>query len=134
MSQNKDFLHPCQTCGACCASYRVSFHWREAEADPDDKNDHSVPLELIEDLDLNRRCMKGTNQKHNPTCAALKGRVGDYVACQIYHNRPSPCRNFSASYENGEKNFRCDEARSKHGLKPLSKQDFIFQDQSTVNI
>ena len=22
--------HPCRTCGACCAFFRVSFHWSEA--------------------------------------------------------------------------------------------------------
>ena len=26
-------MHPCLTCGACCAHFRVSFHW--SEADPD---------------------------------------------------------------------------------------------------
>jgi Fe-S-cluster containining protein len=118
-------LHPCQSCGACCASYRVSFHWREAEADTDDINDHSVPQDFTEDLDLNRRCMKGTNQKHKPTCIALLGRVGESVQCVIYHNRPSPCRIFSASFESGEKNERCDEARAKHGLSPLTKNDFL---------
>ncbi|RBD09468.1 YkgJ family cysteine cluster protein, partial [Xanthomonas oryzae pv. oryzae] len=23
--------HPCLTCGACCAYFRVSFHWSEAD-------------------------------------------------------------------------------------------------------
>ncbi len=117
-------LHPCQTCGACCASFRVSFHWREAEANHDDEFDHSVPQEYTEDLDLNQRCMKGTNAKHNPTCIALMGRVGESAHCIIYQNRPSPCRNFSASFENGHENKRCDEAREKHGLRPLTRKDF----------
>lgn len=117
-------LHPCQTCGACCASFRVSFHWREAEANPDDQSDRSVPLEYTQDLDLNQRCMKGTNDKHRPSCSALMGKVGTSAHCIIYLNRPTPCRNFTASFENGYRNERCDEARAKHGLKSLTSKDF----------
>ena len=117
-------LHPCQTCGACCASYRVSFHWREAEANLDDEFDRSVPQEFTEDLDMNRRCMKGTNAKHNPTCIALVGRVGESAHCIVYQNRPSPCRIFKASFEDGFENVRCDEARAKHGMEPLTKKAF----------
>jgi Fe-S-cluster containining protein len=117
-------LHPCQTCGACCASFRVAFHWREAEANPDDQNDHSVPLEYTEDLDLNQRCMKGTNSKHQPKCVALMGHIGESAHCVIYANRSSACRNFKASYEDGYQNIRCDEARARHGLRPLTKRDY----------
>ena len=120
-------LHPCQTCGACCASYRVSFHWREAEANPEDESDRSVPVEYTEDLDLNQRCMKGTNDKHKPKCISLMGRVGESAHCVIYNNRPGPCRRFSASFENGYQNVRCDEARAKHGLQALVKDDYSVQ-------
>ncbi len=68
--------------------------------------------------------MKGTNKKHNPKCEALSGDVGKIVSCMIYSNRPTPCREFTASYEAGIKEPRCDEARAKHGLKPLTKDDF----------
>jgi Fe-S-cluster containining protein len=68
--------------------------------------------------------MKGTNSKHNGRCIALTGEVGKKVACGIYEWRPSPCRNFMASYENGYHNPRCDEARAKYGLRPLVKSDF----------
>lgn len=122
-------LHPCQKCGACCASFRVSFYWRESE--PDTEN--GTPKNLTVDQDLNTRCMKGTETKHRPHCVALKGRVGNEVGCSIYMNRPSPCRNFSASLENGIKNPRCDEARAKHGLEPLTKYDWITSDKSDSN-
>ncbi|WP_374212354.1 YkgJ family cysteine cluster protein [Thiothrix subterranea] len=26
--------NPCMTCGACCASFRVSFYWGETDAAP----------------------------------------------------------------------------------------------------
>lgn len=115
-------LHPCQSCGACCASFRVEFYWREgSKAD----HDPSVPQELWEEGSSQTRVMKGTNKNHNIRCVALKGRIGAQVACEIYSARSSTCRNFSASYENGYRNPRCDEARAKHGLAPLTKADFF---------
>ena len=119
-SSCKTNLHPCQKCGACCASYRVSFYWMEAE--PNVEN--AVPVGFYEDVNLRMRCMAGTNAKHQPKCSALTGRIGQNVTCQIYHNRPSPCRNFKASYEMGIKEPRCDEAREKHGMPPLTKNDW----------
>ncbi len=68
--------------------------------------------------------MKGTDVKHSPKCVALKGRIGHFVNCEIYENRPSPCHRFKASYEDGKPHPRCDEAREKHGLRPLCKQDW----------
>ncbi len=117
----KEWIHPCQTCGACCAAYRVSFYWREAE-----KNDttHPVPAAYWEDANSQYRIMKGTTHKHLPKCIALKGRIGDFVSCEIYESRPSPCKHFSASYEYGIHQIRCDEARAKHGLQPLHKRDW----------
>jgi len=127
MGRIKQPLHPCQTCGACCASYRVQFYWREAQkAD----SDHPVPPNYWLDADDRVRILKGTEDKHHPKCVALKGRIGEFVTCEIYPNRPSPCRNFQASYETGVYNSRCDEARAKHGLKPITKQDFITYHES----
>jgi Fe-S-cluster containining protein len=113
--------HPCLSCGACCATFRVLFYWRETEKSG---AAHPVPLELTEDTDDFRKCMKGTNQKNQIQCVALKGRIGKYVGCQIYENRPSTCRAFAASYENGKPNKKCDLARAAHGLKPLRPCDW----------
>ena len=108
--------HPCQTCGACCASFRVSFLNLEKFKTPSDK---TVPLgEGI-------NCMKGTEEKHRPKCQSLQGKIGKHTECTIYENRPDPCRNFKASYETGYKEKRCDEARHKHGLHPLTKSDWL---------
>jgi len=112
--------HPCLSCGACCASFRVAFYWREAEADGIWK----VPVQLTVDLDSTYRCMKGTEVKHQNKCIALSGRIGKDGHCTIYENRPTPCRNFTASYENGRHNPRCDEARKGHGLRPLQREDY----------
>lgn len=113
--------HPCQKCGACCSSYRVSFYWREAEASD---NLFAVPQNFWEEGSGHYRTMKGTESKHSPKCVALKGKVGEFVSCTIYNNRPSPCRNFEASFEYGIHKPRCDEARKKHGLSPLGREDW----------
>lgn len=115
-------VHPCQKCGACCAAFRVAFYWREAEL-----KDHSsaVPLGMWSEGNQFQRSMKGTEDKHHPKCVALKGIVGKFVECTIYENRSSTCRKFEASYENGIRRPRCDEARAKHGLRPLNKQDWL---------
>ena len=105
--------NPCINCGACCAHFRVQFYWREP-----------VPQPMFEELDSRYRCMKGTNDKHHPKCAGLKGRIGRDACCSMYEQRPTPCRDFTASYADGRRNVRCDEARARHGLKPLRPEDY----------
>lgn len=119
---NSSYKHPCIGCGACCASYRVSFYWREAEA-----SDTETPVlpETFDELAGSFRCMKGTSDKHHPKCISLLGKIGEDAHCGQYESRPSPCRNFIASYESGQRNIRCDEARMRHGLKPLTPKDWI---------
>lgn len=119
--ETQPFVHPCLSCGACCASFRVAFYWREAEPS---EHESAVPKNLWEDITERHRCMKGTNNKHHPKCVALSGQIGEAAKCSIYNNRPSPCRDFEASFESGEKNERCDYARAKHGLRPLTRNDY----------
>jgi Fe-S-cluster containining protein len=96
--------NPCIICGACCASYRVSFYWGETAA-----QSGGVPYELTEKINAHRVAMLGTNQK-KPRCIALQGEISQLVSCNIYDNRPSTCREFEA----GEPH--CIEARQKHGV------------------
>ena len=113
--------NPCVSCGACCAHFRVQFYWREAN--PED-NAAAVPTHLFEELTPQHRCMKGTAKKHRPKCEGLKGRIGKDACCSIYPLRPTPCRAFAASYVDGVKNVRCDEARAAHGLPALRPGDW----------
>ncbi|MBL8371091.1 MAG: YkgJ family cysteine cluster protein [Burkholderiaceae bacterium] len=76
----------CQRCGACCAAYRVSFYWAEA----DDAPGGTVPAGLTLPLGPHLRCMQGT-ETQPVRCVALRGEVGQRVACSIYDQRPSPC-------------------------------------------
>lgn len=110
MSEN----NPCLSCGACCASFRVSFYW--AETNTEQKN--GVPIALTEQVNHLYNCMKGTNHK-TPRCIALVGEVGQSVACTIYEQRSTTCREFNMLDENGDINPICTKARAKHGLLPL---------------
>ena len=113
--------NPCLTCGACCASLRVSFYWRETtEGNPD-----GVPAELTEPLNSFYSCMRGTNRK-NPRCVALDGEVGSAVSCSIYAQRSSTCREFDILDEHGDINEACSRARVKHGLPPLTLLDLCL--------
>jgi Fe-S-cluster containining protein len=111
----------CLHCGACCAFYRASFHWTEA-----DDAGGTVPLEMTEDRDVLRRAMKGTNQAP-PRCVALDGDIGIAVACAIYEQRSSTCREFAVAWEGGEANEKCDRARIAWGLPPLPPPDAMLE-------
>lgn len=123
--------HPCRNCGACCAFFRVEFYWREANYED---YDLAVPVELTEDVNEQKRCMKGTNGKATIRCIALKGKIGQEVSCDIYGNRATPCREFEASYENGEPNYRCDQARERYGLRPLKRDDWPQINSAEINL
>ena len=107
--------NPCLTCGACCALYRASFYWSEA----DDFPGGTVPVELTERFNHFQRVLKGTSQA-NPRCVALHGNIGESVACTIYDSRSSVCRSFTVSWNNGTPNERCDKSRIHCGLLPVS--------------
>lgn len=109
--------HPCLRCGACCASYRVAFHWLEAQ-------DDAVLESASQRLDPHRLAMNGTCAEPL-RCEALTGVIGVHVACAIYAHRPSPCRDLTASWEDGQVHSQCDRARHRHGLAPLTPQDWL---------
>lgn len=98
--------NPCLDCGACCASYRVSFYWAEAVAT-------GLGDAYYEKLNPVLACMRGTNQG-DPRCSALRGTVGNAVACSVYDRRPSVCRHVLSG------DAKCLAAREKYGLPALS--------------
>ncbi|GAC1530699.1 MAG: YkgJ family cysteine cluster protein [Ramlibacter sp.] len=100
--------HPCQTCGACCAAYRVDF----AVYELDDMGGR-VPAGLAVEVNGSTCRMRGTD--HVPIrCAALTGTVGVRTGCAIYEWRPNPCRELEPG------SHGCDKARVRHGLAPLN--------------
>ena len=97
----------CQSCGACCAAYRVDFSIYEwgPEGGP-------VPEGFAEPINGNTCRMRGTD--YVPIrCAALTGTIGARVGCGIYEWRPSPCRELEPG------SYGCEKARARHGLPPL---------------
>jgi Fe-S-cluster containining protein len=99
--------HPCLTCGACCAAYRVDFSAFEL-----DEQGGPVPSGLAVEVTGNTCRMRGTDHAP-PRCAALSGTIGVRVACGIYEWRPNPCRELEAGSD------ACQRARARHGLPPL---------------
>jgi len=96
----------CRNCGACCATFRVSFYWAEAAV-------LALPDELVEQLSPWHACLAGSNSAA-PRCRALQGEIGSRVCCTVYAQRPSPCRAVQVGDD------RCRRARQRHGLPPLS--------------
>lgn len=98
-------MFDCQTCGACCASFRVDFSACEL-----DSQGGPVPSGLAVEVNHSTCRMRGTD--HSPArCAALTGKVGENVGCGIYEWRPSPCREFEAGSD------ACLRVRQRHGLQ-----------------
>lgn len=118
-------LHPCLRCGACCATFRVAFHWLETtDVAGSDDDAPSVRVEWTQKLDPHRVAMRGTDQPE-PRCEQLNGEIGTHAWCGIYRQRPSPCRDLKPSFEDGETpSPQCDRARARHGLPPLTAADF----------
>jgi len=116
-------MHPCLTCGACCAQYRVAFHWMES----DEAAGGGVPATLTERLDPHRLCMRGTGC--TPVrCVALDAEIGVRSRCTIHPVRPGVCREVDASWEHGTPSRQCDQARLAHGLPVLTAADWRWRD------
>jgi Fe-S-cluster containining protein len=100
----------CQSCGACCAHFRVSFYWGESDAHPRG----TVPKRLTIPVTPYHVAMRGTDTSPS-RCTALSGEVGHDVACTIYAQRSSTCREFT------EATIECDRARAAYGLPPVPR-------------
>ena len=102
----------CQTCGACCAAFRVDFHPAELAGGPF-AWEAGVDRRMTVPVTANIVRMSGTDTAA-PRCIALAGTVGQSVTCTIYAARPSPCREFDTGHD------ACARARQRHGLPPLT--------------
>jgi Fe-S-cluster containining protein len=111
-------MHPCRTCGACCAMWAVQFHNDHLQPRGPTPRNKTVPAKT-----KNHSCMIGTNQDE-PRCIALEGVIGDRVRCSIYPDRPPVCHDVIASYEHGHRDRSCDDARARHGLPRITVRDW----------
>lgn len=103
-------MNPCQSCGACCATLRITFPAAELAA-----RGGCVPDALAEPYG-NAMCMRTTAAG---ACIALRGTPGQVMACSIYEWRPQACRDFAPLAAVGRSDAACDEARRRRGLAPL---------------
>lgn len=107
--------NPCIACGACCAYYRVSFYCGELTGG----SGGWVPVELTSMITPLMACMQGT-ESGNGRCVALSGELGKPgISCNIYENRPTPCREFAVWLEDGTPNPDCQSTRARIGLPAL---------------
>jgi hypothetical protein len=120
--------HPCLSCGACCAAFRVSLHWSEAEPTLGGR----VPVELTEPVRTHELAMRGTSQAQ-PRCVALDADIGRVSRCTIHAQRPSACAAVPASWEFGAASAQCDRARLAHGLPALTPADWRGVDEADCN-
>ena len=104
-------MNVCQTCGACCASFRVDFHPAEL-AGGAFAWEPGVPKEMTVPVTPAIVRMAGTDATE-PRCVALAGEIGKSVNCIIYDGRPSPCREFDTEHA------ACNWARQRCGLQVL---------------
>jgi Fe-S-cluster containining protein len=98
-------IHPCTSCGACCAHYRVSIHWLEA-------SQRGLPADDLIPVTPHLVCLPGTAAAP-VRCGYLEGSIGSRTSCSVYASRPSPCREVMPG------DAHCLKARAAHGLPPL---------------
>jgi len=101
----------CQSCGACCVSFRVDFHPAELTGGAFAWGE-GVPLAMTLPVTPNIVRMRGTDDAP-PRCIALAGQIGEAVNCTIYDGRPSPCREFDIEHA------ACNRARQRCGLPAI---------------
>ena len=105
---------PCSDCGACCSNFRISFYFGELDSAPAG----FVPDAMAVKLNDFRACMKGTEA--GGRCDALRGVIGEGpISCAIYHNRPTPCREYPVWEADGSPNAACQRLRAEIGLPLL---------------
>ena len=103
--------NPCLNCGVCCNHFRISFYFGEM----DEHENGFVPSALTSKVNDFFACMKGTES--GGRCIALEGTPGKGdIKCSIYHNRPTPCREFPVWLDDGTANPKCNELRERAGL------------------
>jgi len=99
--------NPCISCGVCCKTYRIAFHWSECG-----DNQNQVPFELTQSWRRHEVIMLGT-EGPDVHCIALKEHQNGSTECSIHGRHPSVCRDVNIGSD------QCQRARVKHGLNIL---------------
>ena len=110
--------NPCFECGQCCQKLRVSFYHGEVLHLDKGQVIGMVPPDLVTQLTPHMVCMTGTESGQQP-CVALRHDDERGYRCNIYEQRPSPCREFNIFNEDGSVNPLCDKLRKAVGLPSI---------------
>ncbi len=101
----------CQLCGACC------YNRTENVAEGFTTYVEVEPKDVIQRRpNLMRRYVIYSDEtpylrmEQDGRCSALKGKLGDFVKCQIYESRPKACRRIEAGSQ------ECLDARAERGI------------------
>ncbi len=105
---------PCQSCGACCVTYRITLPRAELDTAPGGW----VPASLTDPYTPTTACMR-EHPDIPSRCIALEGTVGKAVHCAIYAQRPSACAEFAPLSIVGVGDEACNDARRRCGLPRL---------------
>lgn len=106
----------CQSCGACCVSFRNTLPRFELDNMPGGR----VPTGLTEPYTPTTACMR-EHPDIPGRCIALEGTVGQSVRCIIYAQRPAACSEFAPLAAIGLGDEACNDACRKQGLPPLGR-------------
>lgn len=93
------------------------MYWSEAA-------ERGIDEALVTRLDPLRVAMR-VDDAVKLRCVALQGTVGSDTRCLIYEQRPGPCRELQAAWEDGTPSPQCDRARARHGLPALTPEDWL---------
>jgi uncharacterized protein len=105
----KGSVYDCQQCGACCTDheYAVGYVWLTND---ESKQMKRLGLTVVQTGGSSFLGTRAGECAGNPSCVALRGRIGGPCRCAIYGSRPQNCRR----YEVGGR--QCKAAREQAGL------------------
>jgi Fe-S-cluster containining protein len=104
-------VYDCQQCGACCTNHdhdhTGGYVWLTTDESKRMKRLGLTVVRAGGSSLLGTRAREGAS---NPSCVALRGRVGAPCRCAIYPSRPLNCRQFEVG------GSLCQAARHRAGL------------------
>ncbi|HLJ93320.1 MAG TPA: YkgJ family cysteine cluster protein [Gemmataceae bacterium] len=104
-------VYDCQQCGACCTNQGFDPAIGYVYLTKDESKQMSrLGLTVVR---TGGSSFLGTHDREgasNPSCVALRGRVGGPCRCAIYRSRPANCRQFEVGSSS------CKAAREEAGL------------------
>jgi Fe-S-cluster containining protein len=88
-------VYDCQECGACCTNQGYDRSIGSVYLTKDEsKQMRRLGLTVVRAVGTSFLGTRDREGASNPSCVALRGRVGGPCHCAIYRSRPGNCRQF----------------------------------------